>query len=212
MIQLPNLSLGSGGLNLNFKLQVGPDEHTIELDPTGSMSVKWCVNQQCDVLDLTRPADVERMLDRLANTAGSTDPQLKSTLQMLKDLSQMMNQGGGLPGLGGGSPGGPGPFTNLPSGPKRHTTFRAGAEIVAAGTQAEGAEALLSDLSPTIVSSDMVTFRTADGLGVELLVPATLQSRLPALARSTGPQTARFRILRVTPKYIKGELRELPGP
>jgi hypothetical protein len=131
---------------------------------------------------------------------------------MLRDLSQMLNQGGGLPGLGGGPSGGPGPFTNLPSGPRRLTTYRSGAEIVAAGSQAEGAEALLSDLSPTIVSSDVVTFRTADGLGVELLVPAPLQSRLPALARVTGPQAARFKILRVTPKYIKGELRELPGP
>jgi hypothetical protein len=204
-LNLPNLSLGQGGLNLNFKLQVGADEHTIEMDPTGNPAVKWCVNKKCDVMDLTKPADVERMLERLANTAGNADPQLKTTLQMLRDLSSMMNQGGGLP------VGVPGTFTNQPSGPKNLTTYRSAAEIVAGGEKAEGAEGLLSDLSPTIVSSDQVTFRTSDGITVDLVAPAAVQSRLPGLARATGPQTVRFRILRVTAKYIKGEILEIPN-
>ncbi len=204
-LNLPNLSIGQGGLNLNFKLQVGKDEHVIEMDPTGNPSVKWCVNQKCDVLDLTRPADVERMLERLANTAGNADPQLKATLQTLKDLSSMMNQGGGISGLS------PGTFTNQPTGPRRLTTYRSSAEIVAAGDKAEGAEGHLTDLSPTIVSSDQVTFKTADGVTVDLVAPAAVQSRLPGLARATGPQTVRFRILRVTAKYIKGEILEIPN-
>ena len=202
---IPNFSLGQGGLNLNFKLQVGSDEHTIEMDPTGNPSVKWCVNQKCDVMDLTRPGDVERMLERLANTAGNADPQLKATLQTLKDLSSMMNQGGGLSGLS------PTPFTNQPSGPKRQATYRSSTEIVAAGDKAEGAEGHLTDLSPTIVSSDQVTFKTPDGVTVDLVAPAAVQSRLPGLARATGPQTVRFRILRVTARYIKGEIIEIPN-
>jgi len=203
-LNLPHFSLGQGGLNLNFKLQVGSDEHTIEMDPSGNMNVKWCVNQKCDVLDLTRPADVERMLEKLANTAGNVDPQLKTTLQMLRDLSSMMNQGGGIGGLT------PGPFTNSPSG-RKLTTYNSAAEILADGEKAEGAEGRLTDLSPTIVSSDQVTFKTSEGVTVDLVAPAALQTRLPGLARATGPQTVRFRILRVTAKYIKGEILEIPN-
>ena len=105
----------------------------------------------------------------------------------------------------------PAPFTNQPTGPKRLTTYHACAEILAAGDAAEGAEARLTDLSPTIVSSDQVTFKTSDGVTVDLSAPAAVQPKLPGLARATGPQTVRFRILRVTPKYIKGELLELPN-
>ncbi len=212
-LSVPGLSFSGSGLNLQFTVQAGKDEHTIELVPASSgPRLRWCVNKKCEDLDPSSPGDLQRLFDRLASTAGSNDPQLREVLRMFKDLSALVNASGGLAGMPPASGRGSGsPFVNTPTGPQHAGVFRTCEEILDAGSQAEGAQADVEELVPTIVSSDQVTLKAPGGVLVELLVPEKLQGLTPSLAKTQNAVSVRFKILRVANKYIKGELQTVHG-
>lgn len=211
-LSIPGFSISGSGFNLKFAVQVGKEEHTIELLPgTSQPMVRWCVDKKCEDVNISSPDDIQKLLDRLLSTASAHDPQLRDTLRMLKDLSVLFNPSGGLSGLPGGPPSSTGspPFVNTPTGPHHAGVFRTCEEILSAGTQAEGAQADIEELVPTIVSSDQVTFKAPGGILVELQVPTKLQHVTPSLAKTQHAVAVRFRILRATGKYIKGELQQI---
>lgn len=209
-LSVPGFNISGGALNLKFDLQVGGQTHTIELVPGGSSgpNLRWCVDKKCEVLDPSSPKDLEKLFDRFAATAGASDPKVRETLQMLKDLSGLLNASGGFGGISGGGFGGA-PFVNTPTGPNHAGVFHTCEEILEAGNRAEGAQADVEELVPTIVSSDQVTFKAPGGILVELQVPFRLQGMMPALARTQQGVSVRFRILRAAGKYIRGELQQV---
>jgi hypothetical protein len=206
--KMPSL-FKSLNLDLKFNVKVGNKNYKYKLKgfKRGMPQVEECVNNICKNIDLSDPKAIEKMLGLFLQSRKKNDPVLKSFLEMFKGLSKLKKfpsnpKFPGFPSIPRT------PFNFAPPANKNLNTYKGWDAIQKVGRKALGAEGILYNLTPIQISSETVTFKTKDGKKVIAVVPELLKTTIPALARTKKPVIIRIKLITITKRVIKGELKE----